>query len=345
MLSTTDPARLLYVSGVPDLNLPGRTVHPLDDVATWPDTVPDGALVVIDEVQRVWRPKPSGQPIPREISELETHRHRGIDFVIITQAPGLVHKNVRQLVGRHVHLRDVGMLGRWWYEWPEVAENCLTGWKNAPIKRRYRLPRRVFGLYRSASMHVKPSRSLPMMAVVGVVATVAALAIGISAYRNIVARSTEPEKPAPTASAGQVGHTTTLTQAPTYQTTSAAHEKRLIDDRIDWIPRVSTRPESAPAYDELRRVQAMPVVVGGYCAKRGCRCYTQQATDAGLSADDCRRWIENPPFDPYTAEYWPSVPPPPVMQPEEGKEPEKPMFRVGKGRGSEEPGNRENDHG
>ena len=160
ILAGTDPARLIYASGVPELSLPGRTVHVLDDVASWPDQVPDGALVVIDEVQRVWRPRAAGQAVPRDIAELETHRHRGLDFLIVTQAPGLVHRNVRNLVGRHVHLRDVGLLGRWWYEWPETCDNVLSGWRTAPIKRRYRLPRRVFGLYRSASMHTRPSLKL-----------------------------------------------------------------------------------------------------------------------------------------------------------------------------------------
>lgn len=310
MLSGTDPARLLYVSGVPDLQLPGRTVQTLEDVSTWPDTVPDGALIVIDEVQRVWRPRASGQAIPPDIAELETHRHRGIDFIIITQAPGLLHKNVRQLVGRHIHLRDVGMLGRWWYEWPEVAENCLTGWKNAPIKRRYRLPKRVFGLYRSASMHVKGSRSLPAMAVVVVLAAVAAVLLGINAYRNIAGRTEEPEKPVGQSASHVEAVAAPVQTAASYQPASQTADRRLIDDRIDWIPRVSIRPESAPVYDELRRVQSMPVVVGGYCGKRGCRCYTQQATDAGLSSDDCRRWVENPPFNAYTpdAEFWPPAP-------------------------------------
>lgn len=307
MLSTVDPARLVYVSGIPDLSLPGRTVHALDDVATWPETVPDGALVVIDEVQRVWRPRASGQAVPQDIAQLETHRHHGLDFWIITQNPGLVHKNVRSLVGRHVHLRDVGYLGRWWYEWPECAENCLTGWRTAPIKKRYRLPRRVFGLYRSASMHIKGQRSFPMMVAVGALALVGAVAASWFAWQSISQKGQAPVTVAPASI--QPGTTTAPVMAPTVPASAPPDQNRLIDDRIDWIPRISSRPESAPAYDRLRQVRSMPVVVGGYCSASGCRCYTQQATDAGLSSDACRQWVEKRPFDAYTTdvEYWPTT--------------------------------------
>lgn len=315
MLAETDPARLVYVSGVPELSLPGRTVHQLEDPASWPDTVPDGALVVIDEVQRVWRPRAAGQAIPRDIAELETHRHRGLDFIIVTQNPGLLHKNVRALTGRHVHLRDVGFLGRWWYEWPECCENCLTGWKTAPVKKRYRLPKRVFGFYRSASMHIKGERSFPMMVAVGVGALVLALAASVWAFRSITDRTAEPVKtaaqtPTDTAATAQgAGQGARQGTDTTHQVESApAQAPRLIDDRVDWIPRVSIRPESAPAYDHLRQVRVMPVVVGGYCSRKGCRCYTQQATDAGLSSESCRRWIEAPPFDAYTDQFWPERP-------------------------------------
>ena len=187
MLADVDPGRPVYVSGIPELSLPGRTIHVLEDPASWPHEIPDGALVCIDEVQRLWRPRPAGQPVPADIAELETHRHRGFDFWIITQHPGLLHKNVRTLVGRHVHLRDVGVLGRWWYEWPECCENALTGWKTAPIKRRYRLPRRAFGWYRSASMHMAKSRAFPVPLIVAAVAVVACVFAGYRVWQSSTA--------------------------------------------------------------------------------------------------------------------------------------------------------------
>lgn len=177
LLAELAEGRALYVSGVPDLAVPHVG---LDDPTKWHEIVEDGAAVVIDEVQRVWRPNRS--KIPDDIAALETHRHRGIDFFIVTQSPGLVHANVRALIGRHVHLRDTGITGRWWYEWPECADNVTSAWKQAPIKKPYRLDKKAQGLYTSASKHVKPIRSLPASVVLLVVVLLALAGMAWKVY-------------------------------------------------------------------------------------------------------------------------------------------------------------------
>jgi zona occludens toxin len=304
--------REIYANGIPDLKVPHT---PLPDPHTWPDTVPDGAAIVIDEVQNAWRPMGPGQKVPADIAALETHRHRGLDFFIITQGPRLVHSNVRALVGRHVHLRELGVLGRWWYEWPECNDQCATSWKNAPIKKRYRLNKETFGLYKSASVHVKPIRSFPKMLVVALAAVVGTVGLAYYSYTRIQARIAPPAtKPAavdakaPGASLnGSVG-----TPAKPY-----------IDDRTAFVPRVSAKPESAPAYDGLRQVAAMPMVSMALCRPDGCKCYTQQGTDAGLTNEECRDWFENKPFNPYVSPapaqaVAPSVQPLPAVNAVEG---------------------------
>lgn len=292
LLAELGKDRALYVFGIPDLKIPHIE---LPDPTTWPDTVPDGSCVILDEVQNVWRPRGPGQKVPEHVAKLETHRHRGLDFYIITQGPNLVDSNVRALVGRHVHLRDLGILGRWWYEWPECADNCRTAWKNAPIKKRYRLDKAAQKQYRSASIHVKPIRSVPWMLAVMVLALCLVAFLTWKSFGMIQAKIS-PQKPAPAGGAvsnapGSPGTATT--------SASAAAPAKVIDDRIDWIPRVSMRPESAPAYDHLRQVVVMPRVVGGVIMGNRARCYTQQGTDAGIPERDCRAWLANPPFDPY----------------------------------------------
>lgn len=199
--------RQIYVNGIPDLKIPHL---PLDNPASWPDTVPDGSIIVIDEVQNAWRPRGPGTKVPPDVQALETHRHRGLDFYIITQGPNLVDTNVRALVGRHIHLRDVGVLGRWWYEWPECADNCRTGWKNAPLKKRYKLPKKAFELYKSSSLHIKPIRSFPVILIVFAIAVIA-LPIGIymvySSVQAKIDRAAPPSSntsPKPTDSTGAV---------------------------------------------------------------------------------------------------------------------------------------------
>jgi len=298
LLESIGKDRAIYVFGIPELKIPHIE---LPDPSTWPDTVPDGSAIILDEVQNVWRPRGPGQKVPEHVAKLETHRHRGLDFYIITQGPNLVDANVRALVGRHIHLRDLGILGRWWYEWPECADNCRTGWKNAPIKNRYKLDKAAQAKYKSASVHIKPVRSVPWMLAVMVLALCIVAFMSWRAYGMISAK-VNPPKPASTAVAsGQVGVTGSQAATPSVPKT--------IDDRIAWIPRISHRPESAPAFDELRKVATMPVVAGAICNSKGCRCVTQQGTNAGLSDAECRAWLENPPFDPYSiakAEHAPS---------------------------------------
>lgn len=290
LISDLSKDRAIYASGIPDLSVPHEV---LEDVTSWPDTVPDGSLICVDEVQRVWRPRGPGAKVPPDIAALETHRHRGLDFYVITQAPRLMDSNIRGLVGRHVHLRDLGILGRWWYEWPECADNCSTGWKNAPIKKRYRLDKKALQKYTSASVHIKPIRSLPWMLVVLFVALLLVAFLGFKAYKIITSK---------------IGPVPDLHQqsAPGLDSLSkrgASGPPGLQSVPYDitiFTPRVSSRPESAPAYDGLRVVVAMPKVTAGYCAGDDeCKCYTDQGTDAGLSVAECRRFVTNPPFDPY----------------------------------------------
>lgn len=202
LLAELAEGRALYVSGIPDLTVPHVV---LDDPTKWHEVVEDGGAVVIDEVQRVWRPNRS--KISDDIAALETHRHRGIDFFIVTQGPNLVHQNVRALVGRHVHLRDTGITGRWWYEWPECADNVTTGWKQAPFKKNYRLDKKAQALYTSASKHIKPIRSFPRVLVLLVVVLVLFVGLGWRTYDRFRPRLAQAEqlgkpKPVPIPASG-----------------------------------------------------------------------------------------------------------------------------------------------
>lgn len=291
LLSELSKTRTVYVSGIPDLAIPHEL---LEDPTKWPELVPDGCIIVIDEVQRVWRPRGPGQKVPPDIAALETHRHRGLDFYVVTQAPRLMDSNIRGLVGRHVHLRDLGIIGRWWYEWPECADNCATAWKNAPIKKRYRLPKEIFSQYKSASVHVKPIRSVPWMLAVMVIAL---LVVGFMSWRAyaMISSKVAPQKKSPEVVQAKgidgIIHRPPAETPPTAQTVGY--------DATAFFPRVSSKPESAPAYDHLRAVVAMPVVAGGMCTKSRCVCVTQQGTNAGLTVDECRAWLRDQPFNPY----------------------------------------------
>lgn len=289
MLSDLGKDRLIYSHGIPDLQVPHVS---LDDPALWPDTVPDGAVIIIDEVQTVWRPSGPGQKIPEHIAKLETHRHRGLDFYIITQGPNLVHSNVRALVGRHVHLRDLGILGRWWYEWPETADNCRTGWKNAPVKKRYRLPKHIFGQYKSASLHVKPIRSFPRVLLL---LFVVLLFAGYLAYKTYSSISDKIKPPASPAFNQAVNPTAPVRlsappPAPPAPPPAAAAMASLTVPQylIARAPRLPDFPHTAPVYDQVTQPVEAPYPAACVSIRGGCKCYTQQGTVLpAVSKDAC----------------------------------------------------------
>lgn len=185
--------RAVFVHGLDGL----KSAHvQLDEPNRWHELVPDGALIVIDEVQAVWRPARAGSKVADDVAALETHRHRGIDFVVTTQHPSLLHSNVRRLVGRHMHIQDFGFLGRRVYEWSEVSDSLNKS--KALVSRRYKLPKKSFAQYTSASIHVKPNRGLPRALVVALVAVpLTAVLLGMG-YQRVMAKGkpAEPEKAA-----------------------------------------------------------------------------------------------------------------------------------------------------
>lgn len=265
--------------------------HTQVNAATWHEQVCDGGILIIDEAQGCWRPRGPTSKVPEAVAALETHRHAGIDIFITTQAPRLIDANVRGLVGRHVHIRDTGWLGRWWYEWPETNESLA--WKTCPVKKRYKLPKAVFDLYGSANVHTTPVRMAPKT-----LALVAVLLVCLAALIFMIARSvnrhTTPDQ------AKQPAPASAPAAAPMRADLRAQAEP--VDERVDFAPRLSDRPWTAPAYDQLRQVVRMPVITGAICFNGNCECYNGKERLMEIRTDQCEHWAKYRPFNPYVPE-------------------------------------------
>jgi zona occludens toxin len=279
--------RPLYVDGIPELVYE----HTDFNVDTWMDDVPDGSIVVVDEVQRRWRPAGAAAKVPPAIAGLETHRHRGLDFYIITQEPRLVHSNVRALVGRHVHLRDVGFLGRWWYEWPETCSQPGERYKSAPLRKKYSLPKKIFGKYKSASEHIKPVRSFPKVVLV---LLACALILPFGAWQVYKQVDSKLHPPSP-----EIGVQKTTSAAVVSSGLPSNYSNPSNNPVLAFLPRLENEPGSAPAYDSIRKVVVFPRIVGGYCQGTVCTCYLNGGARARITVDACREWVSDPPFDPF----------------------------------------------
>jgi zona occludens toxin len=183
-------SRRLCIDGIPNLLLPHELMAPLADASSfienkrnaartvdedgkpveaqdghglwnWWEWCKPGDVIVCDEVQRHWRPRGMGTKVPEQIARLETHRHYGVDFVLITQNPMLVDQNVRRLVGRHQHVRRLfGGSRALIYEW----DGCQTDTSRLAGGTRtlFTYPKDAYKLYKSSELHTKQRQKIPL---------------------------------------------------------------------------------------------------------------------------------------------------------------------------------------
>lgn len=291
LVDVVDNARPVYVMGIDDLKIPH---YMLPSVAEWTEVVPapednaikninftfeSGSIIVIDEAQRIFRPRPSASRVPDYIAAFETHRHLGLDFILITQFPTLIDSNIRHLVSKHIHLRST-WAGRQLLEWSEVSNPENRADRSIAVTRKYSLPKNIFDLYKSATVHVKQTRRIPITLYVFLICVLAIVFFIYYFYGRVNSGFNHQSPVIDTNSVvqGQVG----AVQSESSQNNTAFKSGSPLVSNIsykDFIPTINTRPESAPVYNEIRKVKSMPYITGCISSGKNCRCYTNQATD------------------------------------------------------------------
>lgn len=153
-------------------------------------TVPDGAILVLDEVQRAFPPRNPASKVPDYIQAFETHRHRGIDLYLLTQHPRLIDGHIKPLVERHYHLhRSYGLKRSTILQWEGVSDDPSPSNSSANAAREaFSFPAKMFKYYRSASLHThKPKLPVKALAYVAI----AGLMLAFAGWK-IVDRFTAP---------------------------------------------------------------------------------------------------------------------------------------------------------
>lgn len=302
--------RPIFQMGIPDLlidHFPTPPVEEWTEQRVSPEdpslmlpyfTFPDNAIIVVDECQRVYRPRSISAKVPDHVAAFETHRHTGVDFILITQSPNLLDANVRRLVGRHIHIRNTS-LGRYTYEWPECGECESKAARESSIKNRYKLPKKVFKLYKSAQVHTSVKLGVhPGLIALGL-CLVALAAGGTYMYKSMKAKIS-PEATVSAERAQDSGEIKprdlAKVPAPSPPPPGGASPGYRQEDFQPVMPDV---PHSARAYDQLRQVKSMPRVSACLASKTRCMCYTQQATRLDITEGECRRIARDGNFDPY----------------------------------------------
>lgn len=310
--------RPLFIDGIPDLQIPHEQIPEGESIQTWPKWAPTGAIIVVDECQRIFRPRPSGSKVPDYVSELETHRHRGLDFFFITQHPRLIDANLRSLIEHHTHVSKTELGVRRKLEWstggaknPESRADVRDALKSV-----YKLDKSVYGLYKSAEEHtkIKTGRSKVFYLIPVILLMIIGGLWGFydfwgdfkkttptpTAQQEVAAPAASPETGGTVGAQAQNG-THGMGQYPEAQPTPEPQQQRPHLTEDDYKPAIDGQPHTAPIYDQFNKaVKTMPYPVA--CVKNAnrCTCYTDQGTTIkGFSKTQCLEFVENGIYNPY----------------------------------------------
>lgn len=249
---------------------------------------PPGAIIIIDECQRIFRPRSLGKEPPDYVARLETIRHGGVNMVLITQHPLLADASIRRLCGRHLHcIRKWGTESSTIHEWPSVRDNCdKSAGRRDSIKHAWKFDKSIYALYKSAEIHTI-KRNIPMRVWMLCAIPFFLAAAAYAVYWLTIGKKhpVEPQlqpKAAIAAPAGTVQQTT----KPNW-TDPLADAKQYA---YNVTPRVVGLPHTAPKYDTVTQPTIAPLP-SCLATKERCKCYTQQATVMDVPEPMCREIV------------------------------------------------------
>ncbi|SFF12783.1 zonular occludens toxin family protein [Nitrosomonas sp. Nm166] len=259
-----EAGRTIYTAAIPELKLP--TIRKgYKDIRKWhereyieianeyqqdlpEDEIPskllnfqEGSLIVIDEVQNLWPSGGSKEP-SEDITYLTKHRHHGLEIVLITQAPQLVHQKVLAVVDKHLHIRK-SWFGRQIFEWPEYCSTTrAVSSRMSAVRNNYKLPKQAYGLYRSASMHVTQKMTVPIFAYLIPLIIVFVGYFAYKSYHSVMDRAKPNQETTLIAEEKALEKTLTPEKAPqTPQPAQPVHVPQpvrtinyVVSDQVDW---------------------------------------------------------------------------------------------------------------
>lgn len=269
--------RRVVVDNIPALLLPhtlmapgefssdGSTMMPSTDgdgLWNWFEWCQSGDVIVVDEVQRWWRPRGAGVKPPAMIAQLETHRHKGVDFIIITQHPSLLDQNVRRLVGRHIHVRRMfGMARAVVYDWDACSVD-VSRVKNA-AKSLWAYPKKAYKLYASSQLHTKQRQKIPVWIGVPILAIAAGVFVVPRAF-GVMSNAATGKGVSPSIDALALKPPST-------------------------VP-IQLKPASAPGAPGVSPLlaQAKPEVIGCIAVGDRCGCFNPQGVKVESDPEQCK---------------------------------------------------------
>lgn len=299
--------REVHYYGIPELQLPWVK---LNDPKQWP-SVPDGSVIVIDEAQKIFPLRSAGSLVPPHVSEFETHRHKGLDIILVTQDASLVDAHVRKLTERHFVLkRPFGLEYAKVHEFHGIGDiNNSASVKQAVVSR-FNYRKELYTQYKSATVHLVKKR-MPLKALLLPLALAGVVGGGYVVYNRMFSDKSEAVEVA--AKDGKTSKEQSARSVVKDERVEAGDRRSLPRDVPSYIdeftPRHPDMPASAPIYDQLvSAVKDFPRIIGCMKSDNKCWCYSQQGTRLDTRPQICQQFIaQGGFFDPYRERRQPYV--------------------------------------
>jgi len=262
----------------------------LDQALNWFD-LPDGSIIVIDEVQKIFPSRSGKDKMQAAVSRLDTHGHNGFDFIFISQHPMLIDTGLRRQVQTHYNFERVfGMESSRRLSWETCIDEPRKDWhaRNEADKKRIKFDKKYYGKYKSASIH-KVKKSVPKQLYILVFLLIFTFSLfGYLAY-SLTSEKDEPTTPfnSNDSAVNSFSKSTSSDLSPNHDYFSSRK------------PRIEGLPHTAPIYDDLTKPVSFPRISACVLRKTDnvCKCYTQQATPLSVTHDICLNVVSNGYFD------------------------------------------------
>lgn len=283
-----EPGRPLFAMGINGLAEGIATPLTMDMLHSWWE-LPSGSILCIDECQESHLMPLDGGRVPEWVQRIAKVRHHGMTFMLTTQHPKNMSAYVRRLVDQHVHTVNkfgTSVIAR--YTWGRCMDEPEKGSvQKAAVEDIGTLPKEVFELYKSSSLHTR-KRRIPRKVYMFVALALTAVA-AIVAAPILIKRAHDRSQLAVTQGVAEDGHSSPKVND--HQDVASADESLRSTDYPKWLrPRVDGQPWTAPAFDHLQ-VRAEPRI---YCVANedgGCHCRTEQGTRYAVAVDMCRTMV------------------------------------------------------
>ncbi len=288
--------RDVYYTNIKDLTLEGW--YELENGETWHEEIPKGAIYVCDEFYEIFPKLGTTAKRPEHYTLLAKHRHKALDVYLICQGVQQIDDFLKPLFQNHYHLirsemTDTATIFR---SKGFIPTPHLQSTRKDLERSTYRFNKDLYGKYHSADKHTFQKRIPKIYKHLVLLLILFGICIYfvVSFFGEKTGLIKQKERQNKEQLVNSNHSVNGLSSVDNYTFQSADN----FNPEIAYKPRVENRPETAPAYDELRKPKTFPKPNCLMDVNR-CICYTQQATLMKNYPDKlCRKYVIEGRFEP-----------------------------------------------